>query len=88
VISISDMQPEYSAEINVTAPWGAIPTKPFQVLWLLYEENVFELSAKEEGFSVNIDENFLCFYVDWNVGSLQKILQSDLKYTNLQLAEK
>ena len=34
-ISLSEMEPGYSWEINVTAPDGAIPTRPLYVTWCL-----------------------------------------------------
>ena len=40
VIFLYENLPAYKSLTNVMAPFGYIPTKPFAVLWCLYDKNV------------------------------------------------
>ena len=49
VISLSDILPWYKELINVTVPWGAIPTKNLNVVYHLYVEKISESRTLELG---------------------------------------
>jgi hypothetical protein len=36
--------------MNVNGPCGAMPSKPLNVEWLLYDENIWELTSNDDGF--------------------------------------
>ena len=45
-ISRSEIKPVYSWLLNVTAPLGEIPTKPFKVVWFLYALKSSQFNCK------------------------------------------